>query len=99
MMATALEIADWLVRYRAEDAGAPIDAMSLQKHLFYAQGFHLAIAHEPLFADEMRAWRNGPVVPAVYHRYRNAARLRSSLRRTALRNHWAALSTSFCAAS
>lgn len=70
MMATALEIADWLVRYRAEDAGAPIDAMSLQKHLFYAQGFHLAIAHEPLFADEMRAWRNGPVVPAVYHRYK-----------------------------
>lgn len=69
-MTTALEIADWLVRYRAEDAGAPIDAMSLQKHLFYAQGFHLATAHEPLFPDEMQAWRNGPVVPAVYQRYK-----------------------------
>jgi uncharacterized phage-associated protein len=69
-MTTATQIADWLVKYRADDAGAPIDAMSLEKHLFYAQGFFLATEHEPLFLDEIEAWRDGPVVPAVYQRYK-----------------------------
>jgi uncharacterized phage-associated protein len=48
----------------------PIDAMKLQKLLYYAQGWHLAITGRPLFADRIEAWRDGPVVPAVYARHR-----------------------------
>jgi uncharacterized phage-associated protein len=70
-MKTAAEIADWLVRYRAQDVGAPIDAMSLEKYLYYAQGFYLALTGTPLFRDDLRAWRDGPVVQTVWTRYRN----------------------------
>ncbi len=47
-MHTATQIADWIVRFRAE-AAAPVDPMSLQKLLFYAKAFHLARHGEPLF--------------------------------------------------
>jgi uncharacterized phage-associated protein len=67
-MHTATQIADWIVRFRAE-AAAPVDPMSLQKLLFYAQAFHLARQGEPLFSEKFKAWRDGPVVPQVWHRY------------------------------
>jgi uncharacterized phage-associated protein len=43
----------------------------LQKLLYYAQGFHLAISGEPLFEEEIQAWLHGPVVPEVYSTYRS----------------------------
>jgi len=69
-MHTATQIADWIVRFRAE-AAAPVDPMSLQKLLFYAQAFHLARHGEPLFQDGFEAWRDGPVVPDVWRRYKD----------------------------
>lgn len=65
----ANDIADWLVRYSADDLGAPVDPMSLEKLVYYAQAFHLALSDEPLFSDEIQAWKWGPVVPSVYKRY------------------------------
>ena len=56
-MLTATQIADWIVRFRAE-AAAPVDPMSLQKLLFYAQAFHLARHGEPLFLEKFKAWRS-----------------------------------------
>lgn len=43
------------------------DAMSLQKLLYYVQAWHLAITGEGLFAEQVKAWRGGPVVPQVWH--------------------------------
>ena len=68
-MRTANDIADWIVRYSADELGAPVDPMSLEKLTYYAQAFHLALSDEPLFGDEVQAWKWGPVVPAVYKRY------------------------------
>jgi len=70
IMATAIDVANWIIRYRAEDIGAPIDPMSLEKHVFYAQCFFLALNGEALFLEEVEAWRNGPVIPNVYHAYK-----------------------------
>jgi hypothetical protein len=36
-MLTAIQIADWIVRFR-EEAAAPVDPMSLQKHFLPRQG-------------------------------------------------------------
>jgi uncharacterized phage-associated protein len=69
-MSAAVDIADRIVRFRADDIGVPIDPLSLEKHLFYAQSFWLALSGRPLFDDEFEAWRNGPVVPEVYHAYK-----------------------------
>jgi uncharacterized phage-associated protein len=69
-MSAAVDIADRIVRFRADDVGVPIDPLSLEKHLFYAQSFWLVLSGRPLFDDDVEAWRNGPVVPEVYHAYR-----------------------------
>jgi uncharacterized phage-associated protein len=68
-MLTPIQVADWIVRYRLE-AGAPVDPMSLQKLLYYAQAFRLAQHGEPLFANGFQAWRDGPVLPQVWRHYR-----------------------------
>ena len=44
--------------------------LKLQKLCYYAQGFHLAITGYPLFADRIEAWQHGPVVPALWHKYK-----------------------------
>jgi uncharacterized phage-associated protein len=67
--ATAKQIANWIVHYSWNDLGAPVDAMSLEKLLYYAQAFHLVLHDTPLFSDEILAWQKGPVVGAVYAHY------------------------------
>src|SRR5262249_32640566 len=67
-MPTASQVASWIVVYRAETS-VPVDPMSLQKLVYYAQAFHLARHGRPLFSDTIKAWRHGPVVPDVWHRF------------------------------
>ncbi len=47
-----------------------ITAMKLEKIVYYSQGWHLARQGEPLFNEPIEAWRQGPVVPQLYHRHR-----------------------------
>jgi len=68
-MPTATQVAEWIVRHSAEDLDAPVDPMSLEKLVYYAQCVYLALNRKPLFNDEIRAWRFGPVVRTVYDRY------------------------------
>lgn len=48
-------------------SGASMGSMVLQKLLYYVQAWHLAITDEPLFQERIKAWRDGPVVPQVWH--------------------------------
>jgi uncharacterized phage-associated protein len=48
-------------------SGAWMDSMSLQKLLYYVQAWHLAVTDEPLFPEQIKAWKDGPVVPQVWH--------------------------------
>ena len=50
---------------RARDRGAGV--LKVQKLLYYCQGWHLALNGEPLFAEEIEAWTNGPVVADLWH--------------------------------
>jgi uncharacterized phage-associated protein len=68
-MMSAQEIAEWIVRHSWNDLGAPLDPMSLEKHIYYAQSFFLALHDRPLFPDEILAWQKGPVVPEVWQKY------------------------------
>lgn len=65
----ALDIARWFVAW-AQDEEAHLSNLKLQKLLYYAQGWHLALKHRPLFTEELQAWSHGPVVPAVYRAFR-----------------------------
>jgi len=44
----------------------PMTAMKLQKLVYYSQAWALVWLEKPLFADEIEAWANGPVVPSLY---------------------------------
>lgn len=46
---SAATYADWVVEYCAKEIGAPIDPMSLEKHLYYAQAFS-GLAEQDLIA-------------------------------------------------
>jgi len=72
-MPTATQYADWVVDYCATERGAPTDPMSLEKQLYYAQSFSLALRGEALFEEDFEAWTYGPVLRPVWNRYRGAA--------------------------
>jgi uncharacterized phage-associated protein len=58
---------EFLALGRAEPNVPKIDQMKLQKLLFYAHAWHLAMAgRRPLFEDDFEAWPWGPVVRDVY---------------------------------
>lgn len=69
-MLTAEQVADYFLRLVDEDAGDSISNLKLQKLVYYAQAWHLAITGEPLFADCIEAWAHGPVVPSLYSKYK-----------------------------
>jgi uncharacterized phage-associated protein len=70
-MPTASEVAKYFLSLTDEDAGDTISNLKLQKLLYYAQGFHLALHGKPIFSDRIEAWRHGPVVRSVYGEYAN----------------------------
>jgi len=45
--------------------------MKIQKLLYYSQSLHLALFAEPLFNEEIQAWRYEPVCPPAYRFYRD----------------------------
>lgn len=54
----------------AENAGASLSPMKLQKLVYFAHGWHLVFFDTPLIKDEIQAWRFGPVVQEVYHEFK-----------------------------
>jgi uncharacterized phage-associated protein len=67
---SAFEVADFFI-YRFQQAGEPITNLKLQKLLYYAQGWFLALKSKPLFSERVEAWPRGPVVPPVYGTFKS----------------------------
>lgn len=64
------DVANYFLTLNDEEIGELITNLKLQKLVYYAQGFHLAIEGTPLFADDIEAWAHGPVVPVLYREYK-----------------------------
>jgi len=69
-MMPAHDVAKYFISLVDEEAGDSISNLKLQKLLYYAQGGFLAFYDEPLFSEAIKAWAHGPVVPPVYHTYK-----------------------------
>ena len=69
-MEKSLAVANELIRY-AIDAKNPPTQMKLQKLLFFAHGWNLALFDGPLVDERFRAWKYGPVIPSVYHEFKS----------------------------
>lgn len=65
----ALEVARWILSF-SQEHGDALTNLKLQKILYYAQAWHLALYDKPLFEDAIEAWIYGPVVPRVYRQFK-----------------------------
>lgn len=68
-MKKASHIAKAFLKLSQPEVGDSITNLKLQKLLYYAQGFYLAIYGKPLFKENILAWEHGPVVREVYDEY------------------------------
>ncbi|MCY4000360.1 MAG: DUF4065 domain-containing protein, partial [Bacteroidetes bacterium] len=58
------------ILFIASHSGRNLTPMQLIKLSYIAHGWTLGISGEPLFNDTVEAWRYGPVVPDIYHTYK-----------------------------
>lgn len=65
-----------VAHYILEETGR-IQAIKLQKLCYLAQGWHLTWLGDPLFDDEIKAWRYGPVVYSLYREHAGSRHLDS----------------------
>jgi uncharacterized phage-associated protein len=69
-MINCLTVARYFIMRAYEDGiDAEMTNMKVQKLLYYSQSLHLALYDEPLFVEEIQAWRYGPVCPPAYKFY------------------------------
>src|SRR5438045_3498157 len=68
-MYTPLDIANWFLAGIDREAGDVITHLKLQKLVYYAQAWSLALLNKPLFEEEIQAWTHGPVVPSLFEKF------------------------------
>lgn len=66
----AADVAEFFLSAVDESSGDRMTNLRLQKLLYYAQGWHLALLGESLFSEDIQAWKHGPVVRALYDKYK-----------------------------
>ncbi len=71
MVSNAKDVAQNILLF-SQEHGDVLTNLKLQKLLYYCQGWHLALKdNELLFTDPIQAWIKGPVIPNVYHQYKD----------------------------
>lgn len=73
MKTDALAVANYFIELAQRDS-KPIHLLGLVKRVYIAHGFSLAIQDKSLLDsrfDRVEAWRYGPVIPSVYHSFKN----------------------------
>ncbi|MFI0414254.1 MAG: Panacea domain-containing protein [Candidatus Thiodiazotropha sp.] len=70
-MTIALDVAKWFLGAIDRSAGDSITHLKLQKLVYYAQAWSLALRGNPLFDEDFQAWAHGPVATSVYMAYRD----------------------------
>lgn len=66
-MPRSVDVAEYFLLLEGNEG--EITNMKLQKLVYYAQGFSLALTGVPLFQEPIEAWMHGPVVPDLYNRF------------------------------
>lgn len=69
-MASVFDVAKYILSKSRPEEGDGMTHLKLQKLVYYVQGFATVILNRALFDEDMEAWTHGPVVPALYAKYR-----------------------------
>ncbi|MGB3515575.1 MAG: type II toxin-antitoxin system antitoxin SocA domain-containing protein [Elainellaceae cyanobacterium] len=67
---SCFDIADYFISI-ANETGSFISNLKLQKLVYYAQAWHIALYDSPLFEEDFEAWVHGPVIPSLYKEYKS----------------------------
>src|SRR5437870_3577302 len=54
----------------AKLANQELNPMKIQKLVYYAHGWNLALDGQPLIDEAVEAWTYGPVIPSLYHEFK-----------------------------
>jgi uncharacterized phage-associated protein len=68
-MFSCSNVADYFI-WLANETGSFLSNLKLQKLVYYAQAWHLALNDTPLFSEDFQAWVHGPVIPDLYQKYK-----------------------------
>ena len=66
----AIDVARYFITLNdneCKDEKSDLSKLKIQKLLYYAQGYYLALYNKPLFDEKILAWQHGPVVKEVYY--------------------------------
>ena len=55
----------------AQNENATLTQMKLQKLVYIAHGFNLALVDSALLEDKIQAWQYGPVIPSLYGEFKS----------------------------
>ena len=70
---SAKAIANYFLDIAKRD-GKTLQPMKIQKLVYIAHGWHLALLDKPLIEDPVEAWRWGPVIKDLYHEFKEFGR-------------------------
>lgn len=62
----ALAIANAFIDIGKQSSANDLTPMKLQKLVYFAHGWNLGAAEQPLINEQVEAWRYGPVVRSIY---------------------------------
>jgi uncharacterized phage-associated protein len=71
LVLSCFDIADYFI-WIANETGSFISNLKLQKLVYYAQAWHIALYDSPLFEEDFEAWVHGPVIPSLYQKYKSS---------------------------
>jgi uncharacterized phage-associated protein len=69
-MPTVGDVARYFLLLGSRDQDEELTNLKLQKLVYYAYGYNLVRNDGQLFTDPLKAWKNGPVVPQLWHDFR-----------------------------
>ena len=65
----AAAVANYFLK-KAWSENKTISPMKIQKLVYFAHGWHWALTNKPLIDERVQAWSYGPVIPSLYHGFK-----------------------------
>lgn len=70
MSVNAEDVAEYFIYLSLKDKSKGISNKKLQKLVYYAQAWSLALIGKPLFSEKFEAWIHGPAIPSLYRKFK-----------------------------
>lgn len=72
----------------AEGREILLSPMKLQKLMYLAHGYYIAVTGQPLTDEDFEAWQYGPVSPTIYHEFKDFGASPIKTGKRATRRYW-----------